>query len=343
MVAARTKTLGPGILVDVLLAQVQASEAYQLAPLAEVPGSGLVVTGDRDARTIVHHLCHTGFKQQILPDRQRYKGKNRLSAAHPFDPDWIAWQRRLGLPIILPDAGYVAPGDLQGLKSVLQRSSMIPGAVALLALANWWLYDEGLKLLLAALDETPMPIAIVIEHRSDPLGVRRVLDGLLTVIRTGLQVIPMRCDLSALGLLAHGALAAAFGSVSALRHLYPQISSGGRGGGPRRESALWPAGLAFHNVDLLHDAVAASPSSSRWKCGCTICRGARLDRLAATSCFEVRQHNLASAIDLRNQLVALPSRPSRTSAWAAWCREAELAHTAASSLTLPPALRHWQR
>ncbi|MFF1610851.1 hypothetical protein ACFVYA_23980 [Amycolatopsis sp. NPDC058278] len=345
MTATRTTARGVFAITDVLLAQVDPADAQPLASVAGVPGGGLVVSGDKEAKMVVRYLRGRGFQQLMLPDRQRYKGRNRLPAAHPFDSNWISWQRDLGLPVIMPDAGYVAATDLNSLQTVLRNSAAIPGAVAPLALANWWLYGVGLRLLLTELAQVSVPIAVIIEHAGDPFGANRILQGLLAVIRSGIPVIPLRCDTSAVGLLAHGALAAAYGGTTALRHLYPQRAGGG-GGIPGKESAFWPAGLALHYRDLLHDAVMATPTARRWRCGCQICRGARLDRLAVASTYEVRQHNLACVLDLRHQLVALPAGGDRVRTWSSWCRRGEEEHAAANTspvfLRVPSALRHWQ-
>jgi hypothetical protein len=139
---------------------------------------------------------------------------------------------------MLPDAGYVAAGDLNGLRHLLTTSAEIDGAAAVLALANWWLYDSGLRLLLTEVTAEPMPLALVIEHAGDPLSVRRILTGVLALLETGVPVITLRCDTSALGLIAYGVVAAAFGSRSSLRHLYP-IRDGGAGNVPSRRSGPW--------------------------------------------------------------------------------------------------------
>lgn len=347
MTAVRTHPRGLAALTDVLLAHASPAEACELASVGATVGGGLVVSGDRDAKTIIRHLYARGFRQPLLPDRQRYKGRKRLPAAHPFDSNWISWQRDLGLPIIVPDAGYVAEGDLLGLRAVLRNSAAVPGAIAPLALANWWLYGVGLSLLLAELSDVPVPIAVIIEHGADPFSARRILLGLLAVIRTGIPVVPLRCDVSSIGLLAHGAWAAGYGSTTALRHLYPVRDGGGGGGSAGKESAFWPAGLALHYRDLLHDAVMASPNDARWICDCQICAGGRLDRLAMAAVYEVHRHNLACLLELRHQITGLRARVDRVRMWSALCRDGEHAHAAVSTgpvaLTAPKALGHWQQ
>lgn len=344
MAQLTTQPRGLLTLTSCLLTQVESAEAHTLATATGRPGGGLVVSGE-DALKAIEYLQWRRYPGALLADRQRYKGNRRKRAIQPFDPDWISRQRRLGLAAIIPDAGYVAKGDLTGLRLVLQRSAEIPGAVALLALAEWWMHGEGLQLLLAELRGTQQPVALVLEHRDDPLGVHRILRGVLALLRAGVTLIMLRCDVSALGLIANGALTAAYGSRTGIRHLYP-ISNGGGGNGAANESVLWPAGMALHYRDLVHDAAAASPHSPWWECPCSVCNGQRLDRLSIGTLEEVRQHNSASLLDLRDELAAIPSA-DHPSWWNDRCREAELAHAAVDAgpvaLTCPKSLIWWQR
>jgi hypothetical protein len=339
-----TQPRGLLTLTDRLLTQVEPADAVGLCAAAGGSGGGLVVSGSQ-AMQVACYLRDKGYRAPLLVDRQRYKGKRRGPAQAQFDADWIARQRRLGLPAILPDAGYIAEGDLEGLRSILSRSAAIPGAVALLAVANWWLYGPGLRLLLGEVVPAGVPVALVIEHADDPLGVRRVLRGVVELLRAGVSVLPLRCDVSALGLLAHGALAAAYGSASSLRHLYP-IKDGG-GGGSAPESAVWPAGLALHYRDVLYDAVSATPADRRWTCTCPTCAGARMDHLAMADVATVRAHNTASLLDLRRTLVTATAGHGRVRLWSRWCAQGVATHEEVSLgpvvLTAPPAQRYWQQ
>ncbi|MGH3854606.1 MAG: hypothetical protein ACRDR6_14135 [Pseudonocardiaceae bacterium] len=325
--------------------QVEPGDVEALVGVTEGPGSGMVVSG-KGAIHAIEYACGRGYRQPFLADRQLYKGKARCAATRPFDPDWISRQRRLGLPVILPDAGYVAETDIVGLRHVLIESAKIDGAVALLAIANWWLHGPGLRLLLSEVTDNPTPLALVIEHDKDPFSARRILAGVLDLLATGVPVIPLRCDISALGLMAHGAVAAAFGSQTSLRHLYPVRNGGGGGGGKRSESAVWPTGFALHYSDLLHDVVSASPSDPRWRCDCSVCDGDRLDRLSTALLGEVRAHNTASVLQLRTALTA-QAPDSRRRLWRRWAQVSQLEHesvsTEAVALDTPKAMINWTR
>jgi hypothetical protein len=343
MAQLTTQPRGFLTLTDHLLIQVEQADALSLSEVIAQPGAGLVVSGAQ-ALSVIEYMKGRGYQAPLLADRQWYKGKRRKLAGQPFTPNWISRQRRLGLPVIIPDVGYVAARDLPGLRSVLIRSSAIPGAVALLALANWWMYDDGLRLLRQELRGIAMPVAIVLEHRDDPLSVQRIVKGLVTLLRDGNTVLVFRCDVSAVGLLANGALAAAFGSRTSIRHLYP-ASSGGGGNPNSRESVFWPAGMALHYRDLLYDAVSASPHDPCWECWCAVCAGKRLDRFGFSPVEEIRQHNSASVLDLHAELTAV-SMAGRPGWWNSRCRDAQLAHatvdTGPVALSCPQSLTAWQ-
>lgn len=334
---------GVQTLIDRVLVQVEPGDVGALVDVTECPSSGMVVSG-KQALHAIEYARSRGYRQPFLADRQLYKGNARYAATHPFDPDWISRQRRLGLPVILPDAGYVAKEDIVGLRHVLIESAKIDGAVALLAVANWWLHGPGLRLLLREVTDHPTPLALVIEHSADPFSTRRILAGVLDLLATGVRVIPLRCDISALGLMVHGAVAAAFGSQTSLRHLYPIRNGSGGGGGKRSESAVWPAGIALHYSDLLHDVVSASPSDPRWRCHCSVCHGDRLDRLSTALVGEVRAHNTASVLQLRAALTA-QTPDSRHQLWRRWAQVSQFEHESVSTETValntPQAMINW--
>ena len=307
------------------------------------PGGGLVVSG-RDALQLVEYLKWRGYPAPLLADRQRYKGNRRKLASQPFDADWISRQQRLGLPAIIPDAGYIAQGDLAGLRLVLQRSAQIPGAVALLALANWWMYGEGLKLLLPELQAAGMPVALVLEHRKDPLSVDRILRGTVAVLRAGITMLMLRCDLSALGLLANGALAAAYGTRTSIRHLYPV--SRRRGGTARPASRRcgqpgWPC-------TTVTCSTTPSPPARPIPAGCAPARCAG-DSAWTGSTWRPWTRSGAQ----QREPAGHPRRDGRYPArrppqwWARRCRDAQLAHAAAGAgpvaLACPRSLIGWQQ
>jgi hypothetical protein len=78
-----------------------------------------------------------------------------------------------------------------------------------------------LKRLTAEVNQHGIPVALVLEHKDDPLGPHRAVKGLIDFLAgTEAPVSMLCCDISALGTLAFGADWAAAGVRSGLRHLY---------------------------------------------------------------------------------------------------------------------------
>ncbi|MFC4948381.1 hypothetical protein [Pseudonocardia sp. GCM10023141] len=332
---------------DVLLVQCDVPEARAAFELIDRPGTGVVVT-TRDRRA-VRAYADVAKGRPFLVDAARYAGKRRVPAAEPFDRSWLAVQREAGLPV-LTDSGYVAMGDGHGLATVLDAAAGLGDVVAVLPLHTWWLApDGGLHHLVERVRAAGVPIAVVLEHRGDPLGVQRTLRGLLALLGAGVPVIQLRCDVSALGLLCHGALAAAVGTRSGLRHLYP-IGSSGFGGAPA-VSTLVRDCLAYVDIQRIAVAVQSDPESSLWReCPCPGCKGEPLDRLARLSSRDEQGraafvHALVTLFDLRAGLLQDPDPVVRQASWRGHCDHALTRYLEMEDVALgwnrPDALRYW--
>lgn len=330
---------------DRLLTHVDANQARAIAPVVDRPGGGLVLVGATSV-AVMTSLRDRGFAQPVLLDARRYAGNARSRGTARFNPRWLGWQRVGHCEVVLTDSGYVADGDVDALRSILsQTASLDHPAVAVLPLHRNWLRRD-LSRLIDAINHHEVPVAVVMEHDNDPLSARVSVLGLTRLIReTEPDVAVLRCDTSALGALAFGAVTTAVGTRSGLRHLFPQRN----GGGPadRTESAFLRPGLAFYKIGKLAQAVAADPDEPAWVCWCQQCNGRTLDWLAATATdVEVRSHSLELLLDLRDTLLACPGAADRQQSWRATCQSAEFYHQQIEASGLfwetPPAIRFWQ-
>ena len=117
-----------------------------------------------------------------------------------------------------------------------------------------------------------MPVGIVLEHRDDPFSSFPTVKGVLNLIAAAdVPVLLLRSDTSGLGVLAHGGAAAAVGTGSGLRHLYPVPKNPGGGGRSAQISLLWTTGLSYRSITKLTDAIAADPDALHWICQCSVC------------------------------------------------------------------------
>lgn len=322
-----------------LLVQVGPTEAGQFMGLAATGAAGMVLSG-RSGASMARDLRRRGYQGILLMDRQRYRGAARATADTPFESDWLNLQREAQVACVLTDSGYVASGDIAGLASILDRSAHISDAAAVLALANSWLQGADLRRLIQCTRGFPQPIALVIEHAGDPFSSRRILNGVLEFLDAGPSVIGLCSDISALGLLANGAVAASFGCRSRLRHLYP-VKSGGGPNIERPESGLWPTGMALHYVDKLYDAAMTDHGAPHWECACYLCNGLSVERLVAVPKLEVHQHNYAGLLERHRELAGAPAG-DRPRVWREWCDLAIERHDELTgALDVPVSLRNW--
>ena len=171
-----------GLLQDHLLVQASADAANIAAPLANRSGSGIVLSGPQ-ALTAALRLTKTTPGLPLLCDRRRYAGKSRASRPAPFDPRWLDGQRELNVPHVLSDSGYIGCGDVRALVAVLDQAVAAGQDVtAVLPVHASWLRGD-LSTFISEVSAHSVPIALVLEHRADPLSVLETVRGLVTLIR----------------------------------------------------------------------------------------------------------------------------------------------------------------
>jgi hypothetical protein len=341
-------------LADVLLVQVDAPAYAAAIECSDRVGGGLMLTGEKALAIAEYVLDHHQYRRPVLIDRARYAGGKRRFATGTFDASWITRQRRLGLSAILPDVGYVGQDDEPGLVSILTRvADLGPGAVAPLALHLSWLNAKAnLGRLTDHVQSAGVPIALALEHEKDPLSARYAIDGLITLLELPIPVIMLRCDVSAIGALSFGATAAAVGTTTGLRHIYPlpkPDASGGFGGGPK-PAAVVRGCLAYASLDKIDQAVQADRDNLLWACSCRVCAGRTLDWLGSAPDPETAafQHSLETLYQIRRDLLGREERATgtqRRQSWIAQCDSAMFQHLDIQSTIYqwepPRALGNW--
>jgi hypothetical protein len=337
-------------LSDVLLIQTD-NEGYERAvECSDRDGGGLILTGN-DSLTIAEHVLRQSYTRPLLCDRGRYAGNSRAFAREAFDTNWISQQRRLDLVAVMPDAGYVAEDDETGLASILSRvKDLGPTTVAPLGLHTSWLdRKRNLGKLLDHVQTADVPIAVALEHAKDPLSPRYAVSGLVELLRLPVSVIMLQCDVSALGALSFGATAAAVGTTTGLRHIYPLPKNDKPGGFFRqpRIAAVVRGCLAYATLDKIDQAVQADRDNHMWSCTCDFCGGATLDQLASspepeTSAF---LHSLNTLYQIHHDILGRnASLADRQRSWIEQCTSAQFRHLEIDSRwDPPPALGNWVR
>lgn len=259
---------------------------------------GAVVSGKQGAK-----LAAT--TPGVLVDPAAYFPSARPDSEGLFDyDDWLIRQQAAGVPVILTDTPRIPDKDRSALQKALARwRNVDEPTVVVLPIEPWWLRD-GLAWLTEEVREAGRPVVL------------------------------LRCDISAIGAVAHGAFAGFVGWSASSRHGPLPVRQPGRADDDDRDespSVFMPALNdyfkasklpAFRNrqLDVLH-------------CDDPFCGGESL--LAG-------RHNLASTEQLaRRVLTAAEPRD----AWWETCRAGSNARAflAESGISLPASrwLRQW--
>ena len=157
----------------------------------------------------------------VLVDPAPYGGPAATDSGPLFDYDeWLTRQQAAGVPLILTDTPRIRNDDRSALRKALERWAAIDDpTLVVLPLEPWWL-REGLPHLIEEVRAAGRPVAIVLLHRYNGLDTARAMAGLLTFIAEvePLPVVLLRCDISAVGAVAHRAFAGFVGWSANTRH-----------------------------------------------------------------------------------------------------------------------------
>jgi hypothetical protein len=175
---------------------------------------GAVVSGRRGAKLAAE-------TPGVLVDPAAYGPPVAADSAPLFDYDeWLTRQQAAGVPLILTDTPRIPNRDRSALQKALERWAAIDEpSLVVLPIEPWWLRD-GLAWLAEDVRQAGRPVAIVLLHQYNGLDTARAVAGLLAFI-SAVQPVPvvlLRCDISAVGAVAHRAFAGFVGWSANTRH-----------------------------------------------------------------------------------------------------------------------------
>ena len=326
-----------------LFIQCRPSHVAQAAEIASAHGGGLVITGASPLASAEQVRERWGFTGPVLCDADRYSGSRRVSAGRGVTSAWFSRQRDLGL-VPLSDSGYVAPRNVLGLRTILRvTAEQPPPAIAVLPVdVRWFKTSAVCDALVREVNRAGVPVALVLEHTGDPFAQQYLVRNFLRLLGTAaVPVLLLRSDVSALGALCHGAHAAAVGSQSALRHLYP-IRPGGFHRPVELATFVSPL-LSYHGAERIERIVEGTPEYEHlWSCDCPVCEGRAPVPDSPRAAF---QHALHALFLLRADLVCARTPQALASTWHEHCSHALWMHEEVRRLVprhRPPAgLRAW--
>jgi hypothetical protein len=278
-----------------------------------------------EARAIVDYTRHKAPDAAILLDANRYSGKNRKIADLGLTPGWTQYQlHHCSVPYALTDSWYVGRSDTRSLDQLLTEAGKLGPRVITVLPLHWKWLTEDLDTLKDRLETHARPVALALEHNGDPMGEKGAAAGLCTLLQSGIPLLLLRSDTSALGALAYGAGGVSVGTESGLRHIYPLTKGGGTG---PKTSVLIPELLTYYLLDKAGDAMQLNPDLAIWNCSCLHCAGRRIDwfRFNDDAADHAFAHSLGALANLGRSITSTPQH-KRPDLWTDMCQQAQLKH-----------------
>jgi hypothetical protein len=320
------------------------------AVLRSVVGAcgGAVVSGRQGAKLAAQ-------TPGVLVDPAAYGAPAAADSGLLFDYDeWLTRQQAAGVPLILTDTPRIRNDDRSALRKALERWAAIDDpTLVVLPLEPWWLRD-GLPHLTEEVRAAGRPVAIVLLHQYNGLDTARAIAGLLTFMAEvePLPVVLLRCDISAVGMVAHRAFAGFVGWSANTRHgLLPMRRPDRAGGDDERDDSPSVFVPALHNYVKTSKlpALARDRRQTVLRCLDPVCRGASLIEISTLSETDLPasrllagRHNMASTERLARRILAAAEPRD---AWRDACQAGADASAALaeSGVSLPSSrwLRQW--
>ncbi|WP_147378862.1 hypothetical protein [Mycobacteroides abscessus] len=334
------------------MAHVPVTKVADVVPLtrSDSVGAVIVTTSYKSACAAVRKIRRGNPTASILVDNGLYTSNSREIGADCIDEAWMRMQiGKMGLPWALTNSGYIPAHDRKRLREVLAWGKRSDRTIVTLPLALSWLTTD-LQCLIDEIAAAQCPVGIILEAKEDPLSTRAAVSGLITLLKSVLRVLLLRCDTAALGALAYGAAAVSIGVNSTTRHLYP-ISE------PREDddeffgpptSVFVPALMSYKLLErTVAERIWLNPDADVWKCSCSQCKGASIEWILNSDEPDVAafQHSLAAQAKIAAELLALPEG-LRPGAWRDRCalaqpRYDEVRNREGRPMQPPPELRAW--
>lgn len=331
-----------------VFAQVYARDYRTAVRLAEYTGVGAVLTllgkGPLWLQARGPTLETKRRTKSLLVDANQYSGKNRKPAAVGMDPEWITHQQsHLGLRWALTNSGYAA--TLADVQLLIEHGSNMPGQSITALPMRWEVLRDDAPTIAWLIRQQERPVALMLEHKGDPFDDVDLVRALVYVIQhAGNPVLLLRCDVSALGAISHGAVVGAVGGTG-LRHIYPKVKGPG---GPPPLSFVIPDLLGYYTHTRFVKAFTRDPGHRAWTCRCWFCGGKTLDWLAnqprEIQTRTVMSHSVSALAQIAERLA---QHADPASGWTEMCAAAqavhlEIANPSGSPWEPKPALVHWQ-
>ena len=308
--------------------------------LSHARSAGGVVLRGIKGNKAANRLRQQGFDGRLWLDPAAYERPSGGSSPTLWD-DWHQRQLEVGVAEFISPGVYVGDSDSLALGLALRSEGdwvKTHGGRLSLALHYSWL-TKGLQALVKQLRDVHLPFALAFADRYDPLGRVGAVKGLVDLLPQVRDVTVMRCDIGAIGAVAHGAKLGAFGTSATMRHVFPPDQ---QGGGPSPSPAVFVEPMLSFMSGASLDALPRGASPA---CQLRCCNGQSLGRLnTRTRESEAIRHNRIAVRHVLDLLLA--SDPPHDAAFKQMCQQAQaaaerLSHRASSHVDVSAQVKAW--
>ena len=358
---AETRIARPGsveVLQDRVLLMTSAPTEADVAEIDPRHG-GLVVSGTRAGSTV--RSLRNSYPSMTLLIEPESAIQYQATAEAPFLlpnlgrlfpvtlADCLEGQRQAGASRVITPSGQVDAGDSAALKAIVTRANELDDSdvLTLVVVADTWLTPPWVDQLAAVVRRSRHQVLLgLVNSADDPLSREGAVAGYARLAAQAPSVVMWRTDLSGIGALAHGAVAAVIGKRPSQRR-YSRFDETPHASklSDKTPHVLLPGLLRYSRAQQMRtEWFATSPSLS---CSCRHCHGRDLDRFGKSDPAHAQAylHNLNVLNDLVGQCL---DAQDRRDWWTQQLHEARSAHLALGtrinrSVAEPMSLRRWLR
>jgi DNA modification methylase len=342
------------VLAGKVFVHARATDVEPLLRLINGELSGLVLARTEGAKAAFRIRRTIGSECSILIDPAAYeleratpdepfrlpKGTLKSGALHAYTRDLCG----IGADAVLTPTRYIEAADVDSLVAIVGAASPLhPQTVLSLPIDIAWLSDEWITTLIDLLGSSPVPKAFMLGGRpTTPEGMAIMLANLRRLAEDIPQVALFRTDLAGLDLIAHGALAAAIGTSSALRQIIPPSENLAARETSAEEPGPAPGVLVRDLVTYLPGSVLADRFGDTRgpMCRCQHCGQRWLTTFLGRGDWrDARLHGVAILMEWLPGLTAGTSRAHRMMAWTRLCQQGIDGHDTYNHMTGDPADR----
>jgi hypothetical protein len=321
------------------------------APTFASHADGVVLHGNAGSRV----AGTLGPESMVVLDAERYTSDRGSTATAQLFPESVQesvqTQAALGVACYLAPSRFPIDRTPRTLRSLLATGREFvdavhehdPGMPAFVPIVVR--FDElADRRWIEPVVESGVPIATVFAGHGDPLATADQLQGAIELVRCARSAMVLRCDMAAAGFMSIGAVTAAIGASSAVRHLW--LPSRSRNQKSPSRSVFVPSANSWMKTRFVEQAAADPELDAVFGCSCDVCglRGDVRNLVLPGVSAEIQdRHSVAASVAAARSVLAAASPLAE---WRSVCEAASETYSTIerfgiSGPTRPAAIQAW--